>query len=104
MVPTDDGETVLDLKRIKKVYEEGMAKRVCMESIHSVVTTKNEELILLFDQNDMHIYDMTQAELDEKTRSYVVTDVLTHKRMNFRGLQLLEDRYLYVMYNQRNNV
>ena len=99
MRQTEDGVNVLGLQRIKKVLDQGLAQRVCTESIHSVVATKNEELIILFDKSDMHIYNMQTATHDPQRSSYEIQDVITHSSMNFRGLQLLEDRYMYMMYN-----
>jgi len=78
VVTGEDGESTFDVKLIKRVYEEELAKRVCMRSLHSIVATKNEELIIFFDEKDMHVYDMRTAVLDREVSGYRVSGVTTH--------------------------
>lgn len=90
-------EQSFNVRIIKKVYDAGLSERIDMDSLHSVIATKNQELIIFFDAQDMHVYDMRTASLDNKTKDYRGSTTTTYKKMYVRGLQLLEDRYMYVM-------
>jgi len=71
-----------------------------VSSLHTVVSTKGEELLIFFDKNDMHVFNMRTARLDPEIGGYRVTDVVTHKNVNVRSLQLYEDRHMYVMFDE----
>ena len=43
-----------------------------MDSLHSVIATANEELIVFFDSVDMHVIDMRTASMDSKVHGFRV--------------------------------
>ena len=52
-----------------------MMERLCVDGLHTGVSTENDELIILFDCEQMHIYDMRGVELDSKVKGYPVTEI-----------------------------
>lgn len=59
---TEDGAPDLTMKRVKKIFDEGMEDRIDLQSLHSIVATPNIELVMLFDNKNMYVYDMRTAE------------------------------------------
>ena len=91
--PEDDTFTFGFRTAKKKIYEDGMAARIDDSSLHSVVATAGEDLIILVDNQDMHVYNLIGVELDWKVRGYKVPNenVVTFKNVFMRGLHLLQD-------------
>ena len=56
------------------------------------------ELVILFDNCNMYVLDMKKAQQYQE-RAYEIDekDIIIHQRINCQGLQLLEDKYLYMM-------
>ena len=48
----------------------------------------------------MHIYDIESA-VNNGVNSYHVTRVITKKDLNIQGVQLISDRYMYVLHNKK---
>ena len=106
MTQTESGEIICDARRTMKLKfvksdsesDQKTGFDYCSDSIHSAIATKMFELIMLFDNYNMYILDMKKAqryqdrafEIDEK-------DIIIHRSINCQGLQLLEDKYLYMM-------
>lgn len=50
----------------------------------------------------MFVYNLRNAEIEEDENKLItlhVKDVTCHYNMNVRSLQLLENRFMYLMYN-----
>jgi len=54
------------MTRIKKIYEPNMADSINISTLHSIVTTKDEEIMVLFDCKDIYVYDMRTTEYYER--------------------------------------
>ena len=70
------GESIIRMKLIKKVLIPNMSEIINTRTCHTAVSTKNDELLILFDDKDMHIFDMRDVTLDRRG-GYVASKMFT---------------------------
>ena len=99
-ITTDDGQESINMKRIKKIYMDDMSSQINLKTVHTALSTEDETFFILSDDKDMVVFDMRTAELNKDVGGYVVKKVYRYESCNLQGMQLIEDRYLYVTYNQ----
>lgn len=93
------GDENLRPKRVKKILIPNMTEKLNIESIHTAVATANEELLILVDKKNLNILDMRDLEKGEDG-AYTVEEIICHKDFNIQSLQLIEDRFMYIMFNK----
>lgn len=68
---------------------DGLSERIDCNTLHSIVATKGDELIILFDNTKMHVCDMRGSKPVQSIIGWPVTNIMTHENVNVRGLHLL---------------
>ncbi len=59
-----------------------MTERMDLISVHSAVSSSENELLIFVDKKDMHVYDLRGATLDKMSGGYLVQKAYTHKDLN----------------------
>jgi len=59
-----------------------MTERMDLNSVHTAVSTAENELLIFVDKKDMHIYDLRDAILDKESGGYLVEKAHTNKDLN----------------------
>ena len=72
----EKGESIIRMKLVKKVFIPNMSEIINTSCCHTAVSTRNDELLILFDDKDMHIFDMRDVTLD-KRGGYVASKMFT---------------------------
>ena len=93
------GDDTLRPKRVKKINIPNMTEKLNIEKIHTAVATVNEELLILVDHKNMNILDLRDLEKNDEG-ALTVEEVICHKDVNIQSLQLIEDRFMYIMFNK----
>jgi len=58
------GDGNCSMKRIKEIYHPSL-KDVDTNTVHTALSTKQSEILILVDQKDMHLFDLTGIVLDK---------------------------------------
>ena len=81
-----DGNNNVIMKRIKKIFIEDMADKIDVESCHVGVATDEDDILILIDNQDMHIIDLRNLKVNKDVGGYIVDNLVTHKGVNIHGL------------------
>ena len=102
VVKNEEGKRLITLARKKKIYVNNLQEKIDAGSIHHAFSTKNEEFLILIDSKNMYVLDTRQMKLSKETGGYNIPEekFFVHKDRNIKGVQLIEDRYLYVLHNK----
>ena len=105
VIQNEQGQREIKLARKKKIYMNNLQKYIDAGSIHNALSTKNEEFLILIDNKHMYVLDTRQMKLSRETGGYNIPaeSFFVHSDRNIQGVQLIEDRYLYVLHNKLKN-
>ena len=73
------------MKRIIKIYHPSL-KDVDTNTVHTALSTKQYEILVLVDQKDMHLYDLTDIDLEVPDKTFYITKAKTEKDVNYSGI------------------
>lgn len=91
----------VNMKRVKKYDLPDMTSKSNFGSCHTAICTEDEELLILVDKVDMHIFDLREALAKPVGQAgFNLPEPVTHEQVNIQGLQLIENRYMYIMFNK----
>ena len=79
------GDGSCNMKRIKKIYHPSL-KDVETNTVHTALSTKQSEILILVDRKDMYLFDLTGIDLEDSESTFYITKAKTEKDVYYSGI------------------
>ena len=61
-------------------------KDVDTNTVHTALSTKQYEILILIDQKDMYLFDLTGIDLEDSESTFYITKAKTEKDVYYSGI------------------